>query len=304
MANTITLSTAGKIAYEDFAGQTDGDAATSAEFTISAPVGKQWTVRTQNGQKCIQPSDTTFAVDNTANAISASYANSNKEIMVQRIAEFPTLADRQQVSFYKTYGALGYWWLEAYISGVSWWQTTSNRFSVHGARNATTNTWYLIQTWLSESLNESRITILSSGVEVYRQTSTFKTNLDFATDAQTYVISGDSRGGTFYMGRLGFLKSRYITVAGLTAGMSVRLLDSSDMLMQSKRADTTSVTFDLMGLPNPVSYKFQFYGTDGTELLKTTAQTIFGGDTWTYSGDTAGPVKSRKRIIIDGGVIG
>jgi hypothetical protein len=45
----------------------------------------------------------------------------------------------------------------------------------------------------------------------------------------------------------------------------------------------------MMKLPMGVkSYKFKIYGTDGSVLLTTDAQQIFGGDTWTYAGDTAG----------------
>jgi hypothetical protein len=52
------------------------------------------------------------------------------------------------------------------------------------------------------------------------------------------------------------------------------------------------------------SYKFKIYGTDGSVLLTTDAQQIFGGDTWTYSGDTATPSANAKKVITNNNIAG
>ena len=286
MANTITLSTAGKIAYEDFAGQTDGDNAVSSEFTLTTPAGKNFKVATVAGEKCIGAEDNTFYYDNCA--VSTKYTNTNKEILLQKLHRGTGLHDRQSLSFYKLVGAAGRWKLENYISNVAWW-TTDGRFAAFTSpRGDEANVWFLIQTYLSETINEYKIIKQATGLPVTGQHSSYKTGFDFATDEQDYAFTMDSRGGALYHTKYLMARSRYLTVAGLVAGMAIQLLDASDTVMQTRQASGASVSFDLFGILQPVSYKFKVFGTDGSVLLTTTAQTIFGGDTWTYSGDTAG----------------
>lgn len=94
---------------------------------------------------------------------------------------------------------------------------------------------------------------------------------------------------TMFFDNWSISKDVILTVAGLASGMVVNLLDASDVILKSKSATGTSLTFDTTYDILPYSAKFQIIGTDGTERLKTTLQTnIYGGDTWTYDGDTAG----------------
>jgi hypothetical protein len=61
MANTITLTTVGKQAYENFAGQTDGADATSVDFTLKAPAGQKRVIKTVSGVNYMTPSDGSFS---------------------------------------------------------------------------------------------------------------------------------------------------------------------------------------------------------------------------------------------------
>lgn len=288
MANDVTLTTTGKQAYDDFAGQTDDDSATFSDYTYAASgaaSGKNYKVRTQDSQKCIQPEDNTFSYEN--HYFRKTWANANKELFISRIFYPSGTYDRQQMCFYKGFGASGAWNIENLISNTANW--SANRFGAHTTpREITSGAWLLVQTWISETLNEYGVWLLSDMSQLTGQKTRYKTGFALDTTSQNYDFAYDSRGGTLYVGKMLQATSRYITVTGLTAGMAVELLDASDNLIDAKYASTTSVTFDLMGKLPPVSYKFKVYGTDASVMVTTAAQTIYPGDSWAYSGDTAG----------------
>lgn len=92
-------------------------------------------------------------------------------------------------------------------------------------------------------------------------------------------------------------KTNTLTIAGLVDGMSVALLNASDAVLKTAHATGTSLTIDTTFDILPIAAKFVIYGTDGSTLLTSSVENIFGGDTWTYSGDTSTPSGNPKKII-------
>lgn len=285
---TVALTVAGLLAYEDFEGQADAGTAVSTPFVVSAPSGKSYVVRTQGGLKCIQPSDTTFAYDNVSNFIYTTItANNGNELFIQRIHQGNGTSDRQAVSFFKPYNASGFWWTEAWIANTNWWQTTNNRFSAIGARENTANIWYLLQTYLSSTVNEATSTVYAVGVTRTNssQKNTFASGLALSLTPTIHGFSMDSRSGTMYEGKFLYARSKYAYFSA-PVSTTVEILNptSGEIMYTAKVTNTASpVPIDLTGNSLPMRVMLRISDPNMHKVSTTESMNLCGGDIWTFN---------------------
>ena len=306
MANTITLTSSGKIAYEDFAGQTDGDPATSVDFdTIVVPVGQYYKVATQQGRKCITASDNTFLVDVIAaggnNALrKTAYANATLTWLIQRM-------DLRTGAWETVDGAayIANAWSQDSIFINQYWRSDSRLVAFTPPTRTAADLWVLKHTYISPTFNQGVYKATTGTPNIHGQIGTKVTPV-YTTAATNLEFTMESRYSVdrYYSTCFGFYTDRYITITGLIAGMKVQLLNAStDAIEYTGAANGTSTAIDLFGILFPCSYKFRVIGTDGSTLLTTDAQSINGGDSWAYSGATAGSGGGGGIISIMGGNI-
>lgn len=314
MANTITLFSAGKLVYEDFSALADATVITTenTNFTnvVYDPAHTTDFIKTTIlGIPCVDnPDNSQYGYDYGLGI--TSDRSSDKEIFFQ-VYSHRTSSARQVMGGGSTAisGSLKLHVFD-YINNYATWDVLGhvqyNNYIT--PRKTMTGLWTMLQTYNSHSEgSEQYIYDVSNDIVVAETKNTYIPISDsFGTGSLIWKVAADTRSGSdVYFAYICITKSKWVTINGVINNMVVQLLDDSDVVVRTTKADSTSIKIDMMKLPMGVkSYKFKIYGTDGSVLLTTDAQQIFGGDTWTYSGDISGPVKSRKRIIIDGGVIG
>lgn len=293
MANTITKTTSGLLGAEDFAGQTDGNVATSSYFVIVNPATpNEFRVATTGGKKCMKSYSagtydfTTHGVTKTLN-ITELVMQSSKYLITNHW-------------FHDSYrGASGNEVHRAQLDNSLY---GTGAFAINGINGNTrcyynntfsSGAWYYFQDKYKD--NEHAHTVWNSSMLKIADWKGFSPALPSGNGQKgCYLHQNNSSYGDFR-----WLSSSVITFAGLVAGMTIRLLNASTEAVEfSVSSSGISATMDLLGNWFPVSKKIQILGTDGTELLKTNAQSIDGGDTWTYSGDTSTPTPNAKKIII------
>jgi hypothetical protein len=313
MANTFTKTVAGKLCYFDGAGLADDTVITTAntEFTHIAKyptsITEDWAKKTVGGVACLKvPADNTYEY-NSGVGLLRNFGVDKSIFLQARVYRPVTNAQLAAGRKNPASGNLYLWVLDQIHGGQTWDVNGHTQYNPYVLpRSCAINTWHLWQAYSSYA--DGGHLYLKDVVNNYNLINS-KLGRNYigdqfgSADTDIWAIGPDARGATVYLTKILFAKNKYLTVTGLTAGMIVCLLDTSDNVIFSGKASGATVVFDLMGIEAPLNHKLQAIGTDGIELLKTDALTIYHGDTWTYSGDTAGISKSRKKIIVDGGVI-
>jgi len=316
MDNTFTKTVSGKLCYFDGEGLPDDTPLTvdNTEFSwikqYPVSITEPWVKKTLGGVSCVLwPSD--LICDSDGGLGIQRNFGTEKTIFIQGRVYRP-LTNAQTVFGRKNPASNNLWlWVWDYINAYITWSIGHNQYNNSIApRYTVNNVWTLLQTYNAHNdalcVSEQYIKDIATD-KITARVSTNRAPIadSFGSSASDiWAFCCDTRGSTIYSTKMLIAKNKYLTVAGLTAGMIICLLDASDNVIFSGKATGATFIFDLMGIEAPLNHKLQVIGTDGIELLKTDALTIYHGDTWTYSGDISGPVKSRKRIIIDGGVIG
>jgi len=308
MANSISKTGDGKIAFEDFAGQVDDDAATSDDFSITTPAGLNFIIKTIGGRKCVAPEDNTFSISALNNYFSKEMTNAAAEIFLQYFYN-TAVGHGREIAFDIDAMRMGWWWGVGNLQ--HFWGC---RFHHTNPAEVNDNQWYFRQAFFLDGVtgdteqnegiikHETNGRIITSGAH-----NIVSATRRIPTANATYKIGMHASDGTnFYITGLLLCKNKYMAFDGdIISGMTIQLLNAStDAVEHTVRFTATTGQIDLFGVEMPCSYKIQVIGTDGTTLLTTAAQTIYGGDTWTYNGDTAaGATATYPRIKENNNVI-
>jgi len=288
MANTITLTTVGKQAFENFAGQTNGADATSVDFTLKAPAGQKWIIKTVGGVNYITPSDGSFTDINSG--ISKTY-----DAGAICLAQFSwAMGSTSLTNLMRFAGAAGgtiFHCLQTPARLI--WSGGYSNTGIMSFDSSFASTWTAGALYTTQSLyttGKYRFTVFKAGVRIFTISALTSTTTFPTGSAEKWFGSQMGGAGVNYIGNAVLQAGGTITFAGLTAGMKVNLLNAStDAVENTLYASGATTSIDLSAIEMfPLNKKIVVLGTDGSTLLTTSAQTIFGGDTWTYSGDTAG----------------
>ena len=302
MANTITLTTAGKIAHETFAGQTDGAGATMTALTLTAPASYPWLVATYDSVKCMITNTGGGVYDYFTHGFATGSLDLSK-ILIQRRESHSNVAAWSRAFFSGTAGSIQHAWLENQYYGAG-------GFANNGIINAqapmpwtrVNNVWLSIQDYFEDD-NHYFILWGPEGKRVQYHGGVGNSTWYTGAGLKGVYYQANSPNPTVRVADIVVCKDKILTVTGLAANMGVRLLDASDNVLFSICVNGTSATLELIGNILPLSAKFQILGTDGSELLKTDVQTIYGGDSWAYSGATVGSGGGGAISIIGGNII-
>ena len=299
MANTITLTTAGKIAHETFAGQTDGAGATMTDLTLTAPASYPWLVATYGSVKCMITNTGGGAYDYFAHGFATGSLDLSK-ILIQRRESHNNVAAWSRAFFSGAAGSIQHAWLENQYYGVG-------GFANNGIINAqapmpwtrANNVWLSIQDYFEDD-NHYFILWGPEGKRVQYHGASGNSTWYTGAGLKGVYYQANSPNPTIRVADIVVCTDKILTVTGLAANMGVRLLDASDNVLFSICVNGASATLELIGNILPISAKFQVLGTDGSELLKTGVQTIYGGDIWAYDGATSGggtPPPARVEVL-------
>ncbi len=314
MANTFTKSVNGKLCFFDGSALADDTVITTAnsEFTHVAKyptsITEDWAKKTIGGVSCLKvPADNTYEY-NSGVGLLRNFGTDKSIFLQSRVYRPTTNAQLAAGRKNPSSGNLYLWVLDQIHGGQTWDVNSHTQYNPYVMpRSYANNTWHLWQAYSS----------YSDGAHIYLKDLVNSYNLinsklgrnyigdQFGSaDTDIWTICPDARGATVYLTKILFAKNKYLTIAGLTAGMIICLLDTSDNVILSGKATGATMAFDLMGIEAPLNHKLQAIGTDGTELLKTEALTIYHGDTWTYSGATSTPVPNAKKIVMNNNIAG
>ena len=311
MANSITLSTAGKLAFADFSDLSNDINITTSncEFTSIITASGNYIKKTVGGLSCaLTPSGQSYEY---ARGFGITYDASTPKKIFCQVKTYRPNTNSQIVAGKASTGSGNLMlWLMDYLNGLVTWDINHTQYNEYIApRYCVNNGWSLLQNFSSHTEgSEQFIKDIASGKVTASTKSTYIPISDGFGHAAGYLwtIAGDNRsGGNIYLTAMLYAKDKRITITGLAAGMVVQLLNSDDNIIKTEFATNTSLTIDVFGIENPIVAKFKIIGTDGvTCYADTNTNNIFGGDSWAYSGETTGAAEVKKTgIKIDGGVI-
>jgi len=295
MANTIALTTAGKQAYENFAGQIDGTDATSVDFTLKAPVGEKWVIKTVSGENFMRPSNTGF---NTLNSGFSKIYDAGAVCLSQ----FSYQGAASNLSNLMRFaGAVGGTIIHCLQGHRIIWTGGYANTGIMVVDTSFTATYSAAAIYTVQSFFKSgrfAFTVWRDSDKVFSVEAP-KSLTVYPTGSDEKWFGMQMLNTSHFMGRALLQTGGIITFSGLTSGVKINLLNAStDAVENTLYASGATTSIELSGVEMfPLNKKIQVIGTDGSVLLTTAAQQIFGGDTWTYSGDTATPNVIPKKII-------
>jgi len=309
MANTFTITDDGLLAYEDFAGQTDDDDATSTDFSFLVPSTVNFKVKTVGGIKCVKSPDQcildTHGIYITTDAYTKIFAQ----------------YDFQWASTLQWWG----FFFKGSSSDFKHQSLNDGRLRCSGASVRTgvfkhsgngdiyyskalaVDTWHTAQhLFKSEDymfrVFDERTDIIADWRSKYDQQV-------MPTGSGEKRIFSETRGNfADYKANLMYMKDSIISFTGLTSGMKIIRYDSSGNFVDSVNAESTTAEMDAKNwnCRFPHTGKWEVLGTDGSQLyIDSTDTDVYGGATIAYSGDTAGSSGGGRRSmsIINGGVL-
>lgn len=312
--NTLTNSTSGKLAFEDWAGQSQGSLATSTDYTFNynGTQAYTWTVSGAGGKLAVVNSsavrtwmylgktitsnsailqastliksgaDGWFSTQNrggTGGSSSGGGANydDNMPRLYQRYYGTGTFVASNPIGQSDTYPTQYFTWTyDIWYNTKYVYKDNKCLYAVYRDSN---------NQLLQELSNENYL--LRSYGTGYRS---FNPN-DFAN--KTYLTN------------LLICSDNIATFTGLTPTARVNIFNAAETsLLYSSQVTATAnnTVIDFAARLFPVNSVIQIVGTDGSQLTKTAAVNIYGGDIWTYSGDfnstvpTATPIPTNTPV--------
>jgi len=308
MANSITRTTEGLLGSEDFAGQTDGNTATSTYFTVSHPDeagGSLWEVATLEGVKCAKsvgsdfdylPGGDGFYKDLSVSRLYTQchqYMHAPNSWMTHSFVQAGGTTIHASDLDFSAYWVGGFFYGLIFANGRGFWNNTSTQPD---------KTWTIKQCSWGEDISAYVIYDVDEVKLVDWRAP--------KTGRYTWTGGSGNKGwytqtpGTAYANLL-FMSSCFVTIEGLTSGLTVIRKDASDNVVFSERATGTSLTVNIAGMGVcPLNGKWEIIGTDNSQrYIDTTDNDVYGGDTWEYSGDTAGASGGGGLSVINGGIL-
>jgi len=314
MANTITLSSTGMKNFDDFEdgtitneyNGTDFPSFTASALYYIANPSATGGPQTTNALQVTSNGSWVYLEDNTL---------TETELLIG-CWYYHTVSNMQFGPFFMstTSGADGNkYQCVLRHSSVDWYADWGINGNSLRYQNGTTdiNKWEYIQVYMkgsASSQKDTEVVLLNTDGTMAMDYIGEGGNRNVAGYGGWRIVFGNSG---MYLGNASICANKYITITGIVDGMKIDLVDNSGEQLYKKTAEdntlpysveatTTSATIDIMGLPIPIGAKFRVIGTDGSIVLTSALQSLYGGDSWAYSGDSSTTTPNGKKRITGG----
>lgn len=297
--NTLTNSTSGLLAYEDWNSLAQGSTVTFAVFnTTYLPTSFTWTVSGAGGRVGIQCLNQGVWAPIGKTITSKSTVIQSRSLIVsggygwnlyeQRGATGNTINPRGGDNYEDSMARL---YQRSYSNGA--WTVTNPLHSTSDIYPSVSSFTWAYSTWYDTKVQFKDKKCSYNYYPIGRDSV-------LSIENPTYILRSFGNGyksyahndllNKSYVNYLMFCDDNTATFTGLMAGMKVIMWNAAETAILFTNSVTSTADNCVIEFGNklfPISSVIEIIGTDGSQQLKTTAQNIYGGDVWTYSGTGA-----------------
>lgn len=304
MANTLTLSSTGLIKFDNFERGADEDAYDDTVFTMSG-TAKFDTARSFSGTRSLR-----IDSGNAWDALHYENAGVPFTEMGICVRVYQTTGGSPAVIAYCGTGTLNdastrQWQLRPFDGSPDFYKTFGVTQDLPADITFIPGQWNYFKIYVEKTAahyemyfgDPNNALITSYRCDATAGYAGWATDFDDA-GWRLYASSGRT-----WLDNACLFTNNTVTITSIVSGMKVVIMDANNVIWAAGHATGTSLILDMGATPFPLTASFYVFGTDGNLVYSSaSAETIYGGDSWAYSGDTTAASGGNIINVINNGV--